>query len=113
MLCVCGAIAPLRRDSDQRFANSTGFEVWNSRPGGGDPRINNVIDGLKVYMTHGVAIFTPYSGNFVFNNVVLLGNVNSPGDYGAGYSGNGIKVSIAFNPTPTTSTLANFLSFCY
>jgi hypothetical protein len=87
---------PLKQFSNNvAFAASFGgFEAWESKP---LPGAYSVIDDLHVYMSHGVDINTSYSNNFVFNNVIEIGDVNNALSYGAGYAANGSTYNITFN----------------
>jgi hypothetical protein len=75
-------------------AATSGFQAWLSHP---LPGAYNVIDRLHIYMSPGFNINTDYSNNFVFNNLVEIGDVNDPGSYRAGYSTNSSTHDVIFN----------------
>jgi len=93
---VADGDVPLKQFSNNvSFANHDGFESWFSLLDVKDPRVTDIIDSLKVYESSNDGVFTPYSHNVVFNNVVLLGNVNNPISYG--FFGNGVTANVTYN----------------
>jgi hypothetical protein len=93
---VADGNVPLKQFSNNvSFANGDGFESWFSLLSVTNPQVTTVIQGLKVYYSPAINVFTPYSHNIVFDHVTLLGNVNNPLT-GTGFSGNTATANVTY-----------------